>query len=127
MAEGVGLSIQPWKEWHEYEPRMMEFAKDRTVNDRAKRGWIHPYFKFKLHPKGEGKSLMISDILVPEFGRLTHTNKNGEIEEARVLFRAGKNRDDIFEAKMKAQGIDAVALLLFDNATIHQKRAPDAL
>lgn len=74
----------------------MEFAKDRTVvreaqgrriylvthdelsfykNDRAKRGWIHPYFKFKLHPKGEGKSLMISDILVPEFGRLTHTNK----------------------------------------------------
>jgi hypothetical protein len=60
--------------------------------------------------------------------------------EARLLFRAGKNRDgwfssdnlliqvdraiDIFEAKTNGF---AVALFLFDNAPSHQKRAADAL
>jgi hypothetical protein len=60
--------------------------------------------------------------------------------EARILFRAGKNRDgyfssedllaqvdraiDIFEAKTKGF---AVGLFLFDNAPSHRKRAADAL
>ena len=60
--------------------------------------------------------------------------------EARVLFKAGVNRDgwfghehlmdqvreaiDIFEERF---GKDVKALFMFDNATIHQKCAPDAL
>jgi hypothetical protein len=60
--------------------------------------------------------------------------------EARVLFKAGKNRDgyftaedllaqvdwaiDIFEGKTNGHSI---GLFLFDNAPSHQKRAPDAL
>lgn len=63
-----------------------------------------------------------------------------EFSEARVFFKAGKNRDgyfdgedllqqvenaiDIFEAK--SNGF-ATGLFLFDNAPSHQKRAPDAL
>lgn len=67
-------------------------------------------------------------------------DKNSHCREARILFRAGKNRDgyfdcddlirqvdraiDIFEAKTKGF---AIGLWLFDNAPGHQKRAPDAL
>ena len=63
-----------------------------------------------------------------------------KFSEARVFFKAGKNRDgyfdgedllrqvenaiDIFEAK--SNGF-ATGLFLFDNAPSHQKRAPDAL
>jgi hypothetical protein len=63
-----------------------------------------------------------------------------EFSEARVFFKAGKNRDgyfdgedllqqvenaiDIFEAKTNGF---ATGLFLFDNAPSHQKRAPDAL
>ena len=60
--------------------------------------------------------------------------------EARVVFKAGKNRDgyfsyedllkqvehsiDIFESKTNGF---ATGLFIFDNAPSHQKRAPDAL
>ncbi|KAJ7455083.1 hypothetical protein FB451DRAFT_985540, partial [Mycena latifolia] len=39
-------------------------------NDRLKVGWIHPSFKAKPEPKGQGQSIMISDFLTPEWGRL---------------------------------------------------------
>lgn len=60
--------------------------------------------------------------------------------EARVVFKAGKNRDGYFAAedllKQVENAIDifeskthhfATGLFLFDNAPSHQKRAPDAL
>ncbi|KIJ31296.1 hypothetical protein M422DRAFT_186218, partial [Sphaerobolus stellatus SS14] len=105
------------------------------ANDRRKAKWTHKDDKAVPEPKGEGQSLMISDFLTPEWGRLV----DGE-EEARIVFKAGKNRDgyfscqelleqvdmaiDIFEGKTKGQ---AVGLFLFDNAPSHQKRANNAL
>ena len=67
----------------------------------------------------------------------THLSKNSE---ARVFFKAGKNRDGYFDAddllqqvnnaidifEGKANGF-ATGLFLFDNAPSHQRRAPDAL
>jgi hypothetical protein len=60
--------------------------------------------------------------------------------EARVFFKAGKNRDGYFDAddllKQVENAIDifeaktngfATGLFLFDNAPSHQRRAPDAL
>src|SRR6266699_6962338 len=69
-----------------------------------------------------------------------HKGFNFIVREARVIFKAGKNRDgwfsgedllrqvdtaiDIFEGKTNGF---ATGLFLFDNAPSHQKRAPDAL
>ncbi|KAF7304186.1 hypothetical protein MIND_00650700 [Mycena indigotica] len=105
------------------------------ANDRRKAMWIYDSFKNKPLPKGEGVSIMVSDFLTPDWGRLVH-----EEMQARVLFRAGKNHDgyfwsedllattdnaiDIFEAK--TNGL-ATGLFMFDNAPSHQKRAADAL
>ncbi|KAA1476290.1 hypothetical protein DENSPDRAFT_784809 [Dentipellis sp. KUC8613] len=104
-------------------------------NDQHKNVWSHPDLGPTPQPKGEGESLMISDFLVPEWGRLKHDDM-----EARMVFRAGKNRDgyfmnddmlkavdnaiDIFEARTDGR---ATGLFIFDNATIHTKRADDAL
>ncbi|KAJ6553649.1 hypothetical protein B0H10DRAFT_2241965 [Mycena sp. CBHHK59/15] len=105
------------------------------ANDRRKVGWGHKSDKGKPQPKGEGESIMVSDFLTLDWGRLVH-----EDDEARLLFRAGKNRDgwfnsddvlrqvkkaiDIFEVRT---GGGATGLFLFDNAPSHQKRAADAL
>ncbi|KAJ7147720.1 hypothetical protein C8R43DRAFT_854680, partial [Mycena crocata] len=105
------------------------------ANDRKQVGWIHPSFKGKPQPKGEGQSIMVSDFLTLEWGRLIHGKR-----EAQLFFRAGKNRDgyfasehvlkqtdeaiDIFEAKT---GGLATGAFLFDNAPSHRKRAADAL
>jgi hypothetical protein len=40
------------------------------ANERCNLGWIHPSFKAKPLPKGEGESLMVSDFLTPDWGRL---------------------------------------------------------
>lgn len=63
-----------------------------------------------------------------------------EFSEARLFFKAGKNRDGYFDCEDLLQQVDnaidifegrskgfATALFLFDNAPSHQKRAPDAL
>ncbi|KAJ7149711.1 hypothetical protein C8R46DRAFT_857159, partial [Mycena filopes] len=105
------------------------------ANDRRKVGWFAKSEKGKPEAKGEGESIMVSDFLTPEWGRLVH-----EDLEARLLFRAGKNCDgwfasddllievdraiDIFEARTNGF---ATALFIFDNAPSHQKRARDAL
>src|SRR6267154_1805201 len=62
------------------------------------------------------------------------------IREARVIFKAGKNRDGFFDADDLLRQVDkaidifegltkgwAQGLFLFDNAPSHQKRAPDTL
>ncbi|KIJ31064.1 hypothetical protein M422DRAFT_90429, partial [Sphaerobolus stellatus SS14] len=107
------------------------------ANDRRKTAWTHSSDKAVPQPKGEGQSLMISDFLTSEWGRLVDGD---EPREARIIFKAGKNRDgyfasedllkqvdkaiDIFEGKTKGR---AIGLFLFDNAPSHQRRAPDAL
>lgn len=60
--------------------------------------------------------------------------------EARIIFKAGKNRDGYFDADDLLRQVDkaidifegltkcyAQGLFLFDNAPSHQKRAPDAI
>jgi hypothetical protein len=62
------------------------------------------------------------------------------IREARIIFKAGKNRDGYFDADDLLAQVDkaidifegltkgwAQGLFLFDNAPSHQKRAPDAI
>ncbi|KIJ35041.1 hypothetical protein M422DRAFT_262785 [Sphaerobolus stellatus SS14] len=97
--------------------------------------WFHSSEKAVPQPKGEGASIMISDFLVPEWGRL-----KDEDDEARVLFRAGKNRDGYFYTKDLLQQVKkainifesrtkgtTTGLFMFDNAPSHQKRASNAL
>jgi hypothetical protein len=62
------------------------------------------------------------------------------IREARIIFKAGKNRNRFFDADDLLRQVDkaidifegltkgwAQGLFLFDNAPSHQKRAPDAI
>ncbi|CAA7261900.1 unnamed protein product [Cyclocybe aegerita] len=78
---------------------------------------------------------MVSEFLTPDWGRL----KDGD-DEARILFRVGKNRDGYFDNDDLISQVDhaidifegltngfATGLFLFDNAPSHQKRAMDAL
>ncbi|KAF8578583.1 hypothetical protein K439DRAFT_1648741 [Ramaria rubella] len=107
------------------------------ANDRCKTRWVHISEKPEPVHKGEGTSLMVSDFCSPDLGWLK--SKDGS-QEARVIFRAGKNRDVYFDcADLCAQtehAIElfednypgtAVAAFGFDNAPGHQKRADNAL
>jgi hypothetical protein len=70
----------------------------------------------------------------------TNDVADGRSRQARVVFKAGKNRDGYFDAEDLLQQVDhaidifeertngfATGLWLFDNAPSHQRRAPDAL
>ncbi|KAI0721788.1 hypothetical protein C8Q72DRAFT_890182 [Fomitopsis betulina] len=105
------------------------------ANDRRKTKWVHKSEKAKPLPKGKGSSIMISDFLIPEWGCLTDHN-----DEARVIFKAGKNRDGWFDGddlmkqvenavnvfKARTNGF-ANGLFLLNNAPSHQRHADDAL
>jgi hypothetical protein len=45
------------------------------ANDRRKVGWSHKSATGKPQAKGEGESIMVSDFLTMEWGRLTHENQ----------------------------------------------------
>ncbi|CAA7267960.1 unnamed protein product [Cyclocybe aegerita] len=104
-------------------------------NDRHKTKWTHFQEKATTERKGEGPLIMVSEFLTPDWGRL----KDGD-DEARILFRAGKNRDGYFDNDDLISQVDhaidifegltngfATGLFLFDNAPSHQKWAMDAL
>lgn len=90
--------------WQEYEKRMFIYDNDGNIqytpkgfpvaqagrfrlilvthdestfyaNDRCKTGWSHSSEKATPQPKGEGPSLMISDMLTSEWGRLQHGDR----------------------------------------------------
>ena len=136
--------------------RLILVTHDESVfyqNDERKTAWVHKFDKATPRPKGDGQSIMVSDFLTSEWGRLRdgnecvffvfslfyHSNCKS-LRDARVLFKAGKNRDgwfssedllaqvdraiDVFEGLTKGY---AQGLFLFDNAPSHQKRAPDAI
>ncbi|KIJ26360.1 hypothetical protein M422DRAFT_272559 [Sphaerobolus stellatus SS14] len=105
------------------------------ANDDRKTQWNHVKEKATPQPKGEGQSLMVSDFLTFDWGQLV----DGE-EEARILFKAGKNRDGYFTSEELLAQIDkaiiifegktqgcSIGLFLFDNAPSHQWRSPTAL
>ncbi|KAJ7181650.1 hypothetical protein C8R43DRAFT_1083839 [Mycena crocata] len=152
--------------WKEYEKRMVlydkfgniistpnGFAVDQGIRfrlvpvthdestffarDRRKMFYQHSSVGPTPERKGEGESLMISDFLTLEWGRLIDPVDN---EEARLAFEAGKNREgwfanehllkqtdraiDIFESRSNGT---MTGLFLYDNAPGHLKRAADAL
>ena len=102
-------------------------------------------------PKGEGTSLMVSDFLSADWGRLKDSdrcvllapfpsNLSHLHSDAQVIFRPGKNRDGWFTADDLIAQVDctinifngltdghAQALFLFDNAPSHQKHADDVI
>ncbi|KIJ44951.1 hypothetical protein M422DRAFT_251574 [Sphaerobolus stellatus SS14] len=66
------------------------------ANDRWKAKWTHKDDKAVPEPKGEGQSLMISDFLTPEWGRLVDGEEEGRIVDMAI---------DIFEGKTKGQAM----------------------
>ncbi|KAI0280561.1 hypothetical protein BC826DRAFT_924333 [Russula brevipes] len=114
-------------------------------NDERNTGWSHTTSKSLPKAKGNGQSLMVSDFLTPDWGRLRDDDQFTShiftsTREARVIFKAGKNRDGFFDADDLLQQVDkaidifegrtngwAQGLFLFDNAPSHRRRAPDAI
>ena len=89
-----------------------------------------------LYAKGEGPSLMVADMVSPDYGWLR--SPDGK-QEACVLFKAGKGcegyftNQDILDQASNAMDIleehfpDEDHIMVFDNATTHLKRADNAL
>lgn len=106
------------------------------AHNRRETHWVGPTEKAVPWRKGDGASLMVADLVSPEFGWFR--SKDGT-RSAQVVFRAGKNRDgyfsnqDILHQLSKAMDIgeadysDSRFCFVLDNATIHLKRADDAL
>ncbi|VDB84740.1 unnamed protein product [Peniophora sp. CBMAI 1063] len=136
--DGTGSSI-PWP------PRrvVLWFHDESTfyANDRRWVGWAGPDAKATPRAKGEGQSLMVSDFFSPDYGwlrRRTTYPGDERKQDARVLFKAGKNRDGWFtNVTFVAQLEDAMTILaedypfekhvfIVDNATIHAKRSETA-
>ena len=115
--------------WHHDESTFMQ-------NDRHQIRWVSKDKKPVPQPKGEGSSLMVADFVSADYGWLRSPNGT---EEARVLFKAGTNRDgyftneEILEQATRVMDIlqshfpDDRYILVYDNARTHLKRAPDAL
>jgi len=107
------------------------------AHDRRKKQWFHKDESAEPIKKGEGASLMVSDFVSPDLGWLK--SKDGK-QEARIIFKAGRNRDGYFNCEDLCNQIEtaielfednfpgnAIAAFGFDNAPSHQKRAADAL
>lgn len=105
------------------------------AHDRRRKRWIKKGETPVPYAKGEGISLMVADFFSADYGWLR--SPNGK-ESARVLFRAGKNRDGYFDNNSirqqthKAMDIlskyypDNDHVFLFDNAKTHTKRLETA-
>ncbi|KAH8825979.1 hypothetical protein DL96DRAFT_1466400, partial [Flagelloscypha sp. PMI_526] len=107
------------------------------AHDRRTLGWFnHQRHKILPQPKGEGVSLMVADFVSADYGWLC--SPDGK-KNARVYFKAGKNRDGYFDNQavldQTAEAIDLVKkyfpdkdhVFVFDNATTHTKRPDDAI
>ena len=107
-----------------------------TQNDRHQVRWVPKDEKPVPQPKGEGSSLMVADFVSTDYGWLRSPDKK---EAARVLFKAGANRDGYFTSEeILEQATHAMDILekyfpsdrhvfVYNNARTHLKRAPDAL
>ncbi|KIJ33510.1 hypothetical protein M422DRAFT_264441 [Sphaerobolus stellatus SS14] len=107
------------------------------AHDCRETRWIHKSEKPTPVRKGEGSSIMVSDFCSPDLGWLKSKDST---REARILFKAGKNREGYFSNKDICAQTElaielfednfpgtAVTLFAFDNALSHQKRAADGL
>ena len=120
------------------EKRVVVWFHDETIfyaNDRRRLTWYHKDADAKPYAKGDGASLMISDVISADYGFLKSRNGNCT---ARQIFKPGKNRDgylsndDILE---QFRGMVAIAkseypndhhVFVYDNATTHLKRPENA-
>jgi hypothetical protein len=106
------------------------------ANDRRKLRWVHKNETAVPRPKGEGASLMVADFVSADYGWLCSPDKT---KEARVFFKAGKNREGYFtNTDILSQTTTAMDILaefypnnehkfVFDNATTHTARSDSAL
>jgi hypothetical protein len=106
------------------------------ANDRRQIRWVWSGETPKPVPKGKGASLMVADFVSADYGWLCSPNGS---ESARVLFKAGKNRDGYFSSAdiliHTTRAMDIVTkhypkndhVFVFDNAPSHMKRADTAL
>lgn len=106
------------------------------AHDRREERWVAKGETSVPRKKGEGASLMVADFVSADHGWLC--SPDGK-ESARVLFKAGKNREgyftneEILDQVSKAMDIlqrhfsHEEHVLIYDNAPTHLKRASDAL
>ncbi|KAL1659549.1 hypothetical protein GGF50DRAFT_130934 [Schizophyllum commune] len=106
------------------------------ANDRREIIWIHQDSSATPRAKGEGASYMVADYVSADYGFLRAKSTN---ENARVSWKCGVNRDGYFTSeeviKQAERAMDILERdysdeehwLVYDNATIHRKRADDAL
>ena len=119
--------------------RVVLWFHDESIfyaHDRRRTRWVHQSETAKPYKKGEGHSLMIADFVSADYGWLQ--SPDGK-ENARVLFRPGKNREGYFDNKdireqaarameiLKKYYPDEDHVLIFDNATTHLKRPEGSL
>jgi hypothetical protein len=106
------------------------------ANDCRQIRWVWSGETPKFVPKGEGASLMVADFVSADYGWLCSPDGS---ESARVLFKAGKNRDgyfinaDIIDHTTRAMDLvtkyypDDNHVFVFDNAPLYMKQADMAL
>ncbi|KAG2078385.1 hypothetical protein BDR04DRAFT_1124254 [Suillus decipiens] len=106
------------------------------ANDHQKIWWVHNSETAVPYAKGEGASLMVADMVSPDYGWLQSPDGT---EQARVLFKAGKAQDGYFTTQniinqasnamdiLECHFPDEDHVMVFDNAATHLKCADDAL
>lgn len=106
------------------------------ANDRRRVRWVHKSENAAIRPKGEGVSIMVSDFFSADYGWLRSRDGN---RSARVLFRAGKNREGYFTYEniisqltdatdiLASDYADDIHVFILDNAPTHLKRGEDSL
>jgi hypothetical protein len=118
--------------------RIIVWFHDESIyaHDRRKSQWVADDSLLLPYAKGEGVSLMVADFVSADYGWLR--SKDG-LDSARVVFGPGKNRDGYFSNEeilaqlAKAMDIlerdyrDEIHVFVFDNTTMHLKRAKDAI
>ena len=144
----IGVKTRQWAEDGTEVPKVATVWKFRhTVvwyhdesifyaHDRRTIGWVDGSETVLPQAKGEGASLMVSDLVSADYGWLR--SPDGK-EAARVLFKVGKSREgyftneDILKQTQKAMDIlqkyypNEDHVFVFDNATTHLKRPDEAL
>jgi hypothetical protein len=148
IIEKLELNIQTWdnsgnklpdKHPHPQPCHTVLWFHDEStfyVHDCQKVCWVHSSETPRPKPKGEGAFLMVADFVSADHRWLRSLDGN---KSAQHLFQAGKSRDgyftneDILEHIQMAMDIldqdypHEEHVFLFDNATIHLKRADNTL
>ncbi|KAJ6471669.1 hypothetical protein DFH09DRAFT_1253866 [Mycena vulgaris] len=107
------------------------------AHDCRRRNWYHKDALAKFFQKGDGHSLRVADFVSQDFG-WSPTSLDGT-RSARRFLKPGKNRDGYFTCtdicEQATEMMDILTevypefdhVLVYENATIHRKRANGAL